>query len=227
VKIHLKKGVLQTTVPLAGPNAEFRIGCESAPLKLQIDPDYDVFRRLTVEEIPPLLFRLFGDENQMIVLPPSKLSLFEAYKDVAEIINRPGSAKIIQADEFKRELLSGYSLLFLGSPQQNPALKKALPLMETKQHEVGLKASSISILGHRFEGKSVSYLVVLTNPLDEKRVLAIFAGFSREDICRAGPKIVHYGKYSYLVFKGTRNVLKGEWPVRTNPLCRHLSGKDE
>jgi hypothetical protein len=31
-------------------------------------------------------------------------------------------------------------------------------------------------------------------------------------------KIPHYGKYSYLVFRGDRNREKGVWPVVSSPL---------
>jgi hypothetical protein len=35
---------------------------------------------------------------------------------------------------------------------------------------------------------------------------------------RIGQLVPHYGKYSYLVFKGARNAAKGQWPALTSPL---------
>jgi len=35
---------------------------------------------------------------------------------------------------------------------------------------------------------------------------------------RLGQLIPHYGKYSYLVFQGTHNIAKGQWPTDASPL---------
>jgi len=35
---------------------------------------------------------------------------------------------------------------------------------------------------------------------------------------RLGQLVPHYGKYSYLVFSGAKNVAKGQWPVTESPL---------
>ena len=39
---------------------------------------------------------------------------------------------------------------------------------------------------------------------------------------RIGTLIPHYGKYSYLVFEGTKNVAKGQWEVTKTPLSVQL-----
>ena len=39
-----------------------------------------------------------------------------------------------------------------------------------------------------------------------------------ESLPRIGQLMPHYGKYSYLVFKGTKNIAKGQWPAKDSPL---------
>ena len=43
-----------------------------------------------------------------------------------------------------------------------------------------------------------------------------------ESLPRLGQLVPHYGKYSFLVFKGARNVGKGNWTVEKSPLRKVL-----
>ena len=39
---------------------------------------------------------------------------------------------------------------------------------------------------------------------------------------RLGQLVPHYGKYSYLVFAGAKNVAKGQWEVTQSPMRKAL-----
>ena len=42
------------------------------------------------------------------------------------------------------------------------------------------------------------------------------------DLPDIGRKLPHYGKYGYLIFKGSQNIFKGEWEIENSPLVRRL-----
>ena len=45
-----------------------------------------------------------------------------------------------------------------------------------------------------------------------------------DGIATVGRKIPHYGKYSYLLFEGGKNVAKGSWDVKSSPLRATFAG---
>ena len=52
---------------------------------------------------------------------------------------------------------------------------------------------------------------------DSKKSMIIISN-NLESLERIGQLVPHYGKYSYLVFKGARNVAKGQWEITESPL---------
>ena len=66
----------------------------SKPESIIIDPNYDVFRRLNPEEIPPAIGRFIGAKERLIIVPPGGgKDVSEAYMRVASILEG-GSVKI-------------------------------------------------------------------------------------------------------------------------------------
>lgn len=57
------------TVPLEGRTATVDAVVPARPLRLAVDPDFDLFRRLDPREVPPSLGRVFGAERALVVLP--------------------------------------------------------------------------------------------------------------------------------------------------------------
>src|SRR5699024_4997303 len=56
---------LETVVELSGRQAPFDIPLATRPLRLAVDPRYDLFRRLSAAELPASLGRLFGAEQHV------------------------------------------------------------------------------------------------------------------------------------------------------------------
>ena len=66
------------------------------------------------------------------------------------------------------------------------------------------RAGRTFVLSGQAEAQGEKYWVVLTT--------------DSGSLPRLGQLIPHYGKYSYLVFEGSRNVAKGQWQVTESPL---------
>jgi len=47
------------------------VPCSARPLRVDVDPAFDVMRRLDPLEVPPALSTVFGAEEQLFVLPAS------------------------------------------------------------------------------------------------------------------------------------------------------------
>ena len=63
---------------------ELSLHVPAQPLRLDIDPEFDIFRRLDREEMPPALSQALGAKKMLILLPASANStLLQAYREFA------------------------------------------------------------------------------------------------------------------------------------------------
>lgn len=183
---------------------------------ISIDPHYDVFRYLYPEEIPESVTKVFGvDDTTLIILPR------DSQRSSKELLG--------WADSLKAHFSKGVKVLWddqvtEASLLRNPAwilgLKnKWTPLLAKKLLSMGYKIQRDAVL---YQGKNYPFAdhSFFATAASGKHHLVWSATPDSHTLARSAAKIPHYGKYSYLIFKGERNVLKGEWPVFTSPL-RH------
>ena len=63
---------------------------------------------------------------------------------------------------------------------------------------------------------NLSNILAANISTDKKAMIIITEDY--ESLPRIGQLLPHYGKYSYLVFKGAKNIAKGQWPITDSPL---------
>ena len=94
----------QTTKVIDSKRNELKVELPARPLVLDVDPEFDLFRRLDINEIPPALTKAFGAEKVLIVLPSkADKKQFSAYQKLAQSWQRghSGSLEIIRDNELK------------------------------------------------------------------------------------------------------------------------------
>ncbi len=149
---------------------------------LVIDENYDIMRRLSDDEFPPVVSRLLGDEKRMIVYSDKEK---DTYKDLIEIFRKEGFLPKEAAD-LKDEDIRTSSLLVLG--YQSPVLKR--------------------LFGYVKDPGPGFAMTVRNNPLNKAKVVAYANAPSGEEVSLAASKIFHYGKYSTIRFERGRNTSK-------------------
>ncbi|HEX8949610.1 MAG TPA: ChaN family lipoprotein, partial [Dissulfurispiraceae bacterium] len=167
-----------------------KITLKEMPEKTVMDEDYDVARRLTREELPPVLARLLGDEHILIALPVSKK---EIYKDVIETFKAKGAAAKEPA-QIGHDDIKSSALVILGS--DNPVIAKLYG------------TPPIPPLARGGEGGVGFSVIIKENPWNFRKVAGIFDAVSKEELDAAFRKIFHYGKYSVLLFDKGKNIRK-------------------
>jgi hypothetical protein len=211
---------------LEGKSAEFEFMYQKQPLRIDIDPQFDVFRRLDRNEIPPALSQIFGAEQVMIILPadedPDKLT---AYQQLAE--NWSGSEAdkmIIVVDNELDDLPSDQAVWLFG---ENNKFRKQMT-GGLSDYDVSIEQSTYRI------GKSISsatdnsIILCARHPGNPDLVITWLQADNAAALPGLGRKLPHYGKYSYLAFEGEEptNILKGQWPAVNSPLSAVLAGKE-
>lgn len=214
---------VRRTLSTEAKHEAFDLGVEARPLRLEIDPEFDLFRRLSRAEIPPALGELFGARDVLFVLPAQAApALRERYRALAEAL---GAAEIT-TDAALAGLPAQRPVWLLGwDNRHRPRLREALAA-----EDIASDGDALGVEGRTLERSE--HCVVLSARRDASdpnaaplawlgcEVAAAFAGLAR--------KLPHYGKYSYLAFAGAepQNVLKGQWPVRASPLRVDLTRKN-
>ncbi len=182
VKIITSHGEVKERLQIQKEKQYFDISAAENPQKLIVDKNYDVMRRLSKDELPPVISRLLGAEKKMIVYGEKEK---EKYADLIRIFMGDGF-KPVDVKDLKDGEIQSSSILVLGF--DSPVLKRLFA-------DVGRPR-------HGFE------LVVRNNPLAPSRVVAYVNADSEDEATLAAPKIFHYGKYSVLRFEKGRNVEK-------------------
>ncbi|MBN2092616.1 M20/M25/M40 family metallo-hydrolase [candidate division KSB1 bacterium] len=202
----------------------FQFEFANRPLQITIDPEFDVFRRLDRNEIPPAFSQLFGAEKVAIVLPeiddPNEL---KAYEELAKTWAQSKQVQIIKQNELKT-LPTDREIWFFG--QKNPFqddFKKILA-----NYQVEIKSDSIHIDQTAFALKERGFILTLRHPNNPELTIAWLFTTNTKSLPGLGRKLPHYGKYSYLGFEGDEptNILKGQWPTINSPMSMTVQQPD-
>ena len=197
---------------------EFEFRLETRPLRLQVDPLYDLFRRLHPDEVPATLSALFAAEGLDLILPDQAPEPYrKAYLKLARQWQKRFPGVRIRWDEALEELPEGKAVWILG--RENRFAGKVLEPLRKPGVEVSEEALLLGGRPHPLKGKSL----VLTSRGPAPRGLLVLGSPGAADTLAR--KLPHYGKYSYLLFEGDEatNRLKGQWPTRAAGLSATLA----
>lgn len=209
VKIVHEEGELLETRPIHEVKTRLRFSTPAKPLKVILDPNYDIFRRLSRDEIPPVIGHVLGDEKQLFILPSGGTEESRAeYADMAWRLARGGGVLIKTDTDVAEKEWAGYSVVLFGGPDENRVFskfEKALP------KGASITGKAFEVTGKKYGNAGDFLLLTSRNPDNEEKGVMFLVGLSAQAISSAGKKITHYGKYSYLVFSDGNNKEKGVW----------------
>ncbi len=213
VTVEGRPEALQTVVRASERATRFSLAAPARPLRLDVDPEFDVFRMLDVEEAPPALSAAFGAETCTLVLPSSaEPAMLEAYRALAVDWNTGRSTPMrIVDDKDLTALPKDGSVWILGYGNRFLApAAEALAPFGIRPEPNGDRA--IAAAARRKKGQAP--------------VIAVVAAASAAQVPGLARKLPHYHKYSHLAFDGDEpvNVEKGRFEVRDSPLTVSFAG---
>jgi hypothetical protein len=188
---------------------------DGTPLSLAVDPDFDVFRRLDTMELPPTVARVYGDKDLLVVLPSNAEELLlTSYQEAANLLTRTGEATTVTDAQLTDKQIKNHSLFLLGSIRENTAYER----LKLSEDRFQLSPMGIMIGEDRYVDPEIAVAVVTDHPQKDDKIVAFLFGGSQYAIENAGSKLPHYGKYSWVTFKGTERWERGTWEAANNPL---------
>jgi hypothetical protein len=228
IAIHMENSAsaFQTRVRLDGKSTDFEVRVPARPVRLDVDPEFDVFRRLDRSEIPPALSQLFGAERVLMLVPfdaPPKLR--EAYEAFARAWQKAEPGKIeIRRDLDVKTLPADRAVWVMGwENRHRGAVTNALAPYGVLVINQGLRIAGTTL-------SKTDHPLALTapHPTPGGSTLGWIATVRPDALPALARKLPHYARYSYLGFEGeaVTNVVKGQWPTVNSALSVPVMQED-
>ncbi len=201
------------TVALAGESFTETRELPALPRTLEVDPDFDLFRRLHRAEVPAALSQLMGADTLTAVISTGEApALADAYRStVAETSAATHTGVRADTDVTLADLQQGGTWL-LGEPHWTEGIRELLPA------QVVIDARSFRIGEESYDRATHTLVLALPHPTAHDEAVGLMLASAPGEVAAVWRKLPHYGKYSYLVFAGQQNVAKGTWDVGRSPL---------
>ncbi len=213
-------------VVMGDKRIEFSLKVPHRPLRVDIDPQFDLFRRLAPGETPISLSKTFGSQNVLIVLPSgAEAGLLEAYRELARSWTSAGPDSVeVKLDSEVTRLPSDRAVMVLG--WENRFVKDVAAALSSR--EVKISSEGVTITDRLVPRADHAVALTTEHPGNSDQPLTWVAADNMKPIPGLGRKLPHYGKYGYVAFQGNEpvNVLKGRWPVLGSSLTAFLPGQD-
>ncbi|UCG21851.1 MAG: M20/M25/M40 family metallo-hydrolase, partial [Deltaproteobacteria bacterium] len=216
----------QTVVTMKEKRHELKLNLPAKPLRIDIDPEFDLFRRLDRDETPPALTQALGARKMLILLPSSaEKPLLQAYRQLAISLSQSGPDEVEVKLDVELELLpSDRAVTLLGWENKfRGEISSAL-----SRYDLSMKKSEVQIGRTKLERNNHSIALTARQPRNKDLSLTWIAVDPPEAFPGLGRKLPHYHKYSYLGFEGAEptNIAKGRWPVLDSPLTAFVTPED-
>jgi len=210
-------------VPLSAKSGSAKIALGARPVRVEIDPRYDVFRSLDKGEIAPSLSLSLGAERATFVVPTQagddEIAAWRAFaKQLCPA--EPGARCEIKDDTSVQSLPTDAAVWILG---YGNALR-ASAMVGTKKLGARFDDYTFKIGEAQQQNGDRSVMIALRNPRGDDHGLVFVGADNVPAIAGLARKLPHYGKYGYLGFSGDEpvNVLKGLWAPVGSPMVVEL-----
>jgi aminopeptidase N len=177
------------------------------PASARADPEYETFRRIPREALPPMLNLFVTDPMRAVIVPgggsePDRVPYIEL---LAQIVSKDPSG--ITQDDQHAEAAKG-SLLVLGGPGVNRAAEWSV---RGCGEAVRIGKDSVTIEGRTYNGPGMAALLSCRPPDRPGHIVTLFYGATPAAAAKVARLLFFYGWQSYLVFQDGVVIARGDY----------------
>lgn len=218
-----KEEVYAAIMTMKDKRVELRLPLDARPLRVDVDPEFDLFRRLDRSEIPPALSQVFGAEHLLIVLPRNAPQEFrEQYLAAAKQWQQQAgrSTDVVWDNEVEKIPHLGAVWLFGWENRWRDEFKAALAPGGATLSDQGVGLDNVNYSREKNAFALTAHIGQTPTAwlaVPDARMMTVLAR-----------KLPHYSRYSYAVFEGVEltNLVKGTWPVTRSLLTMLVRQQD-
>ncbi|NUN06622.1 MAG: M1 family peptidase [Bdellovibrio sp.] len=188
---------------------------KTRPVKISIDPSFNVFRTLYTAERPATLSAVFGSPLVHFYFDTNSkdaTGFVETWKQRLE-----GKALMHSVADIATPAAKG-ALVFVGDQEAFSEFMK----VQLQEQKFSLDEATITIDDQEFPVASTS-TVLMTRLKNNPEQTVVWVRWSKDNNpTEWASRLTHYGNFGILVFQGRPAVLKSTWPVLQSPLQQAL-----
>jgi len=216
----------QTVVTMGDKGHQLKLHLPAKPLRIDLDPEFDLFRRLARAETPPALTQALGAKKMLVVLPSSAdKDLLHGYRQLGQSLSQSGPDSVaIKLDDELKLLPSDRAVTLLG--WENKFIGEMSSALS--RYDLSIREGEVRIGRTKLQRNNHSIVLTARQERNKNLSLTWIAVDPPGAFQGLGRKLPHYHKYSYLGFEGTEptNIAKGRWPVLDSPMTAFVTHKD-
>ncbi|MFQ5463977.1 MAG: hypothetical protein ACE5E5_15300, partial [Phycisphaerae bacterium] len=197
IRLLRPSGNQDITVALSQSKADVRIEMVDPPDSIQIDPDYHIFRKVSINEIIPTTNKTRAGDGLLTLLPDD--DVYEKYESVQSIFESSfddDEHGAVAAADINEAVLSDQSLLILGSAVHHPAVQELLGELGS---EVAWTSDGFKFDGALYNDPGDAILCTFANPKLEKGGITVVYANSEEAIPK--PMNIPFYDRSLVIFQ--------------------------
>jgi hypothetical protein len=207
VPVHTEvEGVLHVrVVPLRTATA--RLDLPAGTRWVAVDPNFEIFRKLHRDEVPPALSQVLGADSTIVVVGSRCApDVAAALRELAADWSRNHNQVVVEEADFDDS--RGRGVWLFGEGEHVDALFDATRAFGDAPSSLRKKSSE----------EGLSFVASFREPEHPQVPWTIVLPAEASVVAALGRKLPHYGRYSYLLFEKESNVEKGSWVVESSPL---------
>ncbi|MEO6696526.1 MAG: hypothetical protein ABIN45_00790, partial [Gammaproteobacteria bacterium] len=210
IQIKTAHGDVERILDLNDVEQRYTVELDTLPLTLSIDPDLRLFRRITADEMPPLLRQVMTDAATLTVITGHDAALRKTAVELAgKLLD---SAPRITDDAHGRASVAGDRTT--GATGNTTPLSDPPPLLVIGTHDetaAYLQKQRLPAAPQQLTGKGSARVWAAKQP--NGKVIVVISAASTEALHALIRPLPHYGKESYLVFEDGKVIERGVWPA--------------
>jgi len=177
-------------------------------VKLAVDPDCHLFRRLHPAEIEATISQVLADEDPAFVIQGASPDMIAAARSFAAEFSEKEEFPFHEDGALPNE---GHASIVINP--EDTLLKQIAP------SDLIVSGSTLFLAGKRFSLKEYDLVFATWDPGDPKVTDLVILSDSTHRLEALARRVGHYGKYSWLLLPvGQGKVLRGNWPAGESPL---------
>ena len=203
----------------------FDLELPARPLKISVDPRFELFRKLLPEELPASLGQMFGASEISILLPSvASNDMQKAWQDLAASWQQESSSITVLWDDQLSSLPKNQAVWIFG--RENRFLSHIQPAL--MRHGLKIKDDRVTWQGQDYSLSDHSLGLVAAHPDNSQTSIGFISTPTTASLPTLARKLPHYGRYSMTLFAdpSVSNLLKLQWPLTESPLQVSLTEED-
>jgi len=198
------------SLKVSGQRNSFKFALEQRPVRIVVDEDYDVLRRLTIAEVPPMIATLMARPRVTIIGTSAEQAKFSS---LIGALDKEGAASALTGEH--REWTRRAPIFKSGAVPRSDAKPPQRVIARSTESTAAIagKRSSLILLGEheplirllfgrlQLPDAGLS-LVVLKHPRSPGDFVAVFRAASKSEVDGAAEKLVDRPRYTSATFSG-------------------------